>query len=200
MMSKKINIISILNGHFGSLKNEDDSFNFADCFTFKIIPIVVALLFAIFYPKLSNNTISLLVSFGSIFTALLLSVLVLIFDQETKIDDKYEKILIYKDQMDKDPTLKESITYKLIYSKNYDEKYPIKKKLLGQLYFNISFSIICALLLVLSCLIYSEIIELTFKYVQEIRQVLMFIVIAILTTIFLNILMIVKRLNVLLTN
>lgn len=199
-MSRKINIISIAQGHFRSLNNADRSFNLADCFTFKILPLGVALLFAIFYPKLSSNTISLLVNFGSIFTALLLSVLVLIFDQETKIDDKYEKFLLYKEQMKKDPTLRESMTYKLIYSRNYDEKYPVKKELLGQLYFNISFSIICALLLVLSCLIFSEIVGATFTYSQELLKLLMFIVIAILMTIFLNILMIVKRLNVLLTN
>ena len=160
----------------------------------------LAIVFALVCPKLSSNTISLLVNFGSIFTALLLSVLVLIFDQESKIDEQYEKNLLYKEQLEKNPELKESSTYKLIYSKNYDEKYPIKKQLLGQLYFNISFSIICALLLVLSCLIYSELIESNFLYVNYVIQIFLFFVIAILITIFLNILMIVKRLHVLLTN
>lgn len=199
-MSTKINIISIVKGHFRSLTNSDQSFNLADCLTFKAFPLLVAIVFALVCPKLSSNTISLLVNFGSIFTALLLSVLVLIFDQESKIDEQYEKNLLYKEQLEKNPELKESSTYKLIYSKNYDEKYPIKKQLLGQLYFNISFSIICALLLVLSCLIYSELIESNFLYVNYVIQIFLFFVIAILITIFLNILMIVKRLHVLLTN
>ncbi|MBV7310242.1 hypothetical protein KVY11_16375 [Acinetobacter sp. CWB-G5] len=199
-MSTKINIISIVKGHFRSLTNSDNSFNLADCLTFKAFPLLVAIVFALVCPKLSSNTISLLVNFGSIFTALLLSVLVLIFDQESKIDEQYEKNLLYKEQLEKNPELKESSTYKLIYSKNYDEKYPIKKQLLGQLYFNISFSIICALLLVLSCLIYSELIESNFLYVNYVIQIFLFFVIAILITIFLNILMIVKRLHVLLTN
>lgn len=199
-MSTKINIISIVKGHFSSLTNSDHSFNLADCLTFKVFPLLLAVVFALVCPKISTNTISLLVNFGSIFTALLLSVLVLIFDQESKIDEQYEKNLLYKEQLERNPELKESSTYKLIYSKNYDEKYPIKKQLLGQLYFNISFSIICALLLVLICLGYSELSESNFLNVNYIIQIFLFFIIAILITIFLNILMIVKRLHVLLTN
>jgi len=199
-MSTKINIISIVKGHFDSLKNSDNSFNFADYITFKIFPLLLGIGFALYCPKISYNTISLLVNFGSIFTALLLSVLVLIFDQESKIDEQYEKSLIYKEQMDKNPELKDSIAYKTIYSKNYDEKYPIKKQLLEQLYFNISFSIICSLLLVLSCLLYSELSNSVCTYVIYIIKILLFFIISILITIFLNILMIVKRLHVLLTN
>jgi hypothetical protein len=199
-MSKKINIISIVKGHFNSLNNSDKSFNFADCLTFKILPVGIALLFAFFYQGFTNNTLSLLVSFGSIFTALLLSVLVLIFDQETNIDDRYEKVLLYKEQMERDPSLKESATYRMIYSRNYDEKYPVKKELLRQLYYNISFSIICSLLLILTCLIYSENIGKTFTYAIYFTDFLKFLVIVVLITIFLNILMIVKRLNALLTN
>lgn len=95
-MSKKIDVLSIIEGHWYSLRNSDGSFNIYDFLTFFIFPLFLSSLSVFFISKVSTDTISLLVNFGSIFTALLLSVLVLIFDQENKIDEHYEKYLIFK--------------------------------------------------------------------------------------------------------
>ncbi|HAV5585614.1 TPA: hypothetical protein JI121_14905 [Acinetobacter baumannii] len=149
--------------------------------------------------EITEGTLSLLVNFGSIFTALLLSVLVLIFDQENKIDEQYEKYLLFKEEIDKNPSLNDSAAYRWIFSKNLDENYTDKKALLRQLYFNISFSIVVALLLVLVCLIYSKVGELTHTvYTCISSKILIFLIAFLMLTIFLNILMIVKRMHTML--
>lgn len=199
-MSKKINVLSIINGHCSSLKNSDGTFNFYDFMTFLIIPLCLSSIAAFFIKSMSDPTISLLVNFGSIFTALLLSVLVLIFDQENKADEQYEKHLLFKEEIEKNPGLNNSPAYTWIFSRNLDENYPDKKVLLKQLYFNISFSIIISLFLVLLCLIYSnlEVIK-NLTLLLVIKKVMIFLTVFSMLTIFLNILMIVKRMHVMLT-
>ncbi|EXC24852.1 hypothetical protein RFY44_05765 [Acinetobacter bereziniae] len=200
-MSKKINILSIITGHCASLRNSDKSFNLIDFITFFIAPLVLATLGMSYVQKLTDGTISLLVNFGSIFTALLLSVLVLIFDQENKADEQYEKYLIFKEDLEKNPKLSDSAAYSWIFSRNLDENYFIKKDLLKELYYNISFSIVVSLLLVLFCLIYSNINLLTnVNYQMYSIKILVFLISFLMITIFLNILMIVKRMHVMLTN
>lgn len=200
-MSKKIDIFSIISGHCSSLRNSDGSFNLYDFITFFILPLAVAIFGALYIPKLSEGTISLLVNFGSIFTALLLSVLVLIFDQENKADEQHEKYLLYKEEMDRNPSLSMSVAHTWIFNRNLDESYHDKKVLLKQLYFNISFSIIVSLLLVLLCLLYSNINLLGgVEYENIAIKIMVFAITFLMITIFLNILMIVKRMHVMLTS
>ncbi|WP_347473242.1 hypothetical protein ABEF86_16710 (plasmid) [Acinetobacter thermotolerans] len=199
-MSRKIDIFSIVRGHCSTLTNSDGTFNIYDIFTFCVLPLIFSGLASYYISKFSDDTLSLLVNFGSIFTALLLSVLVLIFDQENKIDEQYEKYLLFKEEIEKNPNLNESSAYRWIYSRNLDENYWDKKKLLNQLYFNISFSIVISLFLVLICLIYSKIIESTHNiYICFTSKFLIFFITFSLITIFLNILMIVKRMHTMLT-
>ncbi|QAB40068.1 hypothetical protein EHF38_06860 [Acinetobacter baumannii] len=198
-MSKKIDIISIIQGHCSTLGNSDGTFNKYDFFTFYILPLILSGLAVYYMSEITEGTLSLLVNFGSIFTALLLSVLVLIFDQENKIDEQYEKYLLFKEEIDKNPSLNDSAAYRWNFSKNLDENYTDKKALLRQLYFNISFSIVVALLLVLVCLIYSKVGELTHTvYTCISSKILIFLIAFLMLTIFLNILMIVKRMHTML--
>lgn len=130
-MSSKINICEILLGHIKTLKdNSTGKVSYWDIFTFFIIPIVFSIFTIVFNFKFSNDLISLLVNFGSIFTALLLSVLVLVYDQSSKLRDREKE-------------LGTNITIK------------IKKSLLDQLYYNICYSIIVAISLVMMCFIES---------------------------------------------
>ncbi|WP_158640826.1 hypothetical protein [Acinetobacter pittii] len=200
-MSRKIDILSIIEGHWYSLRNPDGSFNIFDFCTFLVLPLVLGSLSAYSIAKVSTDTISLLVNFGSIFTALLLSVLVLIFDQENKIDEHYEKYLIFKEELEKNPNLIDSPAYTYIFSKNLDENYGLKKTLLKELYFNISFSIVVSLFLVLLCLAHSKLSD--YQNVSNLcilMRVLIFFIAVSVTTLFLNILMIVKRMHVMLTS
>jgi hypothetical protein len=92
-MSSKLNVFDIISGHISTLKSADsDRLNKVDILTFFGIPLLFSILGISKDFDLDTDLTSLLVNFGSIFTALLLSVLVLIYDQENKLDDK--KILI----------------------------------------------------------------------------------------------------------
>lgn len=173
-MSKKISVLNICTEHLKTLTKRD-------LFSFLGLPIVVVIGSLLLDIRLAKDTLSLLVSFGSIFTALLLSLLVLIFDQETKLDEKAE---IWSSNQTTIP----------LFNK--------RKLLLSELYSNISFSIICSLLLVLSCLVLAQF--LSYSQPSEINNNLskwllnpVITILLILTA--LNILMILKRIHTLLT-
>jgi hypothetical protein len=178
-MSSKINICEIITGHYETLK-EDDRYNTLDVFTFVGLPILVALTSAFLKFNIDKDITSLLVNFGSIFTALLLSVMVLVYDQQGKVDN------------DKSPGLANSI----------------KKTLLHQLYYNISYSIVCSLTLVLLCFIHRvsdgaeskiEIGDFHITIAYNI-QIVTPLILAITTTIFINVVMILKRMHALLVS
>ncbi len=173
-MSKKISVINICVENFKTLTNRD-------LFSFLGLPMVLAILAIQLEIYLVKDTLSLLVSFGSIFTALLLSLLVLIFDQETKLDEKAE----YWNSS--------NLTIPM---------FQMRKKLLSELYSNISFSIICSLVLVLVCLALSQL--LSYQVPSKIniylsKWLLNPLIVALLVLTALNIFMILKRIHTLLT-
>ena len=181
-MSSKINIFSIIKGHASTLSDSSQKLSIGDIFTFYLVPFTAALIMWIAKINLDKDVCSLLVNFGSIFTALLLSVLVLVYDQEVKLQK---------------PEDNASATAKLRYKR--------KKTLLSSLYHNISYSIIIALLLVLISFIHSLIginktaIDASKDFsigINFTTPLLVFIT----TNLFLTIIMIVKRLHVLLIN
>lgn len=128
-MSSKINISIIISGHLLTLKNVGDTkVSKTDYFTFFAIPIIFSVVFYISGFKLTTEITSLLVNFGAIFTALLLSVLVLVYDQGEKLKDKNQ----------------EEVTTAILGAKEI---------LLEQLCFNICYSIVVSVALVFLCLI-----------------------------------------------
>lgn len=179
-MSSKINVYEIISGHFETLKERNGSYSTTDLFTFVGLPLS-ACFFSYFYSfNLNTNLSSLLVNFGSIFTALLLSVLVLVYDQESKLEDK----------------------------KNTDGFYDEKKELLRQLYYNISFSILCSVILVLACFIHSVVFNKTVEFtvinstytLKSDIHLITPLVAFVTANLFLNILMILKRMHALLVS
>lgn len=178
-MSSKINILEIVSGHFRTLKDTEGKTSKIDIVVFIVLPVIIGLLSASLSFNLNKDLSSLLVNFGSIFTALLLSVLVLVYEQESKLENKENKD---------------------------DINYVTKKRLLRELYYNISFSIVCSLSLVLFCFIHSIILNLVWNlsigsYTLCIKFDVFFItpiVVVISINLFLNILMIVKRMHALL--
>lgn len=127
-MSSKINVCEIISGHFNTLRNADTKkLSFYDILTFIVIPIFISIGVSYSVVMISKDLVSLLVNFSAILTALLLSVLVLVYDQETKIREK----------------------------KDTDTFYPTKKKLLQELYYNICYSIVCGVILVVFCFLVS---------------------------------------------
>lgn len=186
-MSSKINVFNIISGHFSSLlRGQGIIFIFIDFLTFVGVPLSLAVLGVFFKLNINNEVISLAVNFGAIFTALLLSVLVLVYEQESKLRDK---ILVYKEQnKDSNP----NVDYSYI-----DPYVGIKLKLMGQLYVNISYCIITSILLVASSAIALISIN-TAKYSILNVFILNPLIIFLLSHILITILMVVKRIHALL--
>ncbi|MBX9637279.1 MAG: hypothetical protein K2Q45_06990 [Nitrosomonas sp.] len=179
-MSSKLNVVEIIKGHFATLKSADrKKLSKIDLFIFVALPVSAAVAFAVLGYDINLELRSLLVNFGAIFTALLLSVLVLVYDQEGKYANKPENDAI-----------------------NHS-----KKELLRELYYNISFSIICAIGLVIVSMLHVllEKIPLDFtvlscKFAGTVGSAILTPIVVYLTiTIFLNVVMVVKRMHTLLT-
>ena len=177
-MSSKINVLEIIKGHIGTVSDGGRSF-FWDVVTFYIFPLIVSLSGILLAFDLPEETISLLVNFSAIFTALLLSVLVLVYEQESRLE----------------------------INKKTDELYSVKKALLKDLYYNICFSIVSSLFLVVVCLLHSimrkkyisiEIMDFSVNVSIStflLTPIALFVVVSLMLTI----LMIVKRMHTLLT-
>lgn len=175
-MSNRINICDIVIGHFRTLRQtSNNKIGITEFLVFIVIPIAFSIAI-VFIPLNSKDIISLLVNLGSIFSALLLSVLVLVFDQEQKLEERRE---IAEEK-----------------GKAIDPLFDIKKSVLEELYYNISYSIFCSIILVSLCLVYTSL-----KYVSVLHgYILKPLIVFILINLLLNILMILKRMHTLLVN
>lgn len=178
-MSSKINIKEIISGHIDTLKDSEGTLINGDRRTFIYFPISFSVILAIFGFNLNSELSSLLVNFGSIITALLLSVLVLVYDQKNKLKNNNEESLTSSE----------------------------KHALLDELYYNISFSILCAISLVVLCFIHTAATKLTWTFdlggdeipISINHIIISPIAIFIATSLVLAIIMIVKRMHTLLT-
>jgi hypothetical protein len=181
-MSSKINIWSIITGHIKTLNDASTGkVSILDYVTFYVSPLTIAVLFSIFGIKVTSDANSLLVNFGAIFTALLLSVLVLVYDQGEKLRGVV------------DPSRQHNID--------------LKRTLLEQLYFNICYAIVISVALVFLCLVYTflpdnvcliSISRLSFGVDFKLHLVSPLILIVVINLL-LTILMVVKRMHTLLT-
>lgn len=179
-MSSKLNVSEIVKGHFVTLKGPNGRTSYIDILVFAGFPILTAILSFALGADLNKEVRSLLVNFGAIFTALLLSVLVLVYDQESNYSD----------------------------IKINDHIGNRKKALLRELYYNISYSIVCSIGLVIFSMLHSLFGDIPLKIsifsvgVDEMIGpiILTPIVTFFSVTIFLNVLMVVKRMHVLLTS
>lgn len=178
-MSSKLNVAEIIRGHFATLRTTEGLRSRFDIFSFTIIPLLITGALWLAHYDLTSELRSLLVNFGAIFTALLLSVLVLVYDQERKCGE--------------------------IESTNALARQ--RKKLLHDLYYNISFSIICAIALVIASMIHAVVGAYPIKFSlgpcqisESVGSIFVTpLVVYITATVFLNVVMIVKRMHALLT-
>lgn len=178
-MSSKVNVTEIILGHIATLSDPTGQRSIGDYVTFFLIPGLLSVLGIIAGYNLNKDVSSMLVNFGAIFTALLLSVLVLVYDQENKLNA----------------------------SATTDPMFDAKKNLLSQLYYNICFSIITSIILVGLCFVHSVIYRLTSTFtVSEIIYTFSYakylvtpVVIFVTANLMLTIVMIVKRLHAMLT-
>lgn len=87
-MSSKIDLRDIVRDHFSSLKSNQGCFSIQDGIVFFGIPLFLSAIFLASGKALGEPIVSMLVNFGSIFTALLLSVLMLVYEQQNKLEDR----------------------------------------------------------------------------------------------------------------
>ena len=130
-MSSKVNVLTIVYKHWSTLvDSRSGKTSISDLLCFIGVPAAVFFLVVILEVKLNSGTNSILVNFGSIFTALLLSVLVLVYDQRSKIDSNESSV---------------------------DRVLQVKEIVLDQLFCNICYSILISIVMVVMCLL-SEIV------------------------------------------
>lgn len=181
-MSSKINIWSIVAGHISTLNDASSGkVSLVDYFTFYGIPLSIAFLLSFLGIKVTSDANSLLVSFGAIFTALLLSVLVLVYDQGEKLRN--------------------------VNAESKSHNIELKKNLLEQLYFNICYAVVASVVLVFFCLIYTFLpgdplnISVSKLIIDFDLKLYLFspLIMMVVMNLLLTILMVVKRMHTLLT-
>ncbi|WP_336879610.1 hypothetical protein [Providencia rettgeri] len=183
-MSSKINIFYLIKGHLNTLRSADNHrLSWSDIATFFIVPAAIAYLIVIIGLGINKDLISILVNFSAIITALLLSVLVLVYEQGNKLREKAPKD---KSALDN-----------------------AKEILLDAIYYNICYSILSGALLITLCFIISlTYSKIGFLFNSETlitalvcikKYIIVPVIIFLFIHLLLNIIMIVKRMHVLLT-
>lgn len=85
----KINILSIITDHISTLKNyRTGKYKKIDFMIFFILPIIIAIILAVLHPLLTEQTPNALLISLSVFTALMLNLLMLIYNLLSGIDEK----------------------------------------------------------------------------------------------------------------
>lgn len=130
-MSSKINISNIWAGHLSTLCDDTTGrTSKIDIITFYITPALVAILIGYYSVSLSSETIGLIVTIGAILTGLLLNLLILVYDQKKNLP-------------------------KVDQNSNNWQKTQLRHTVIEQLYYNIAYSTLISLFLVIISVIHS---------------------------------------------
>lgn len=145
-MSSKISVTHIIKSHYETLFTSSSiNAKIADAIIFFILPLAISILAMWAGLVADNDLVSLCVNFGSIFTALLLSVLVLVYDQENKIIDKIRDANSRYSEEENDES---AISARILSQRLRSPKDDNKRVLMKELYANIAYCIVISVLLV----------------------------------------------------
>lgn len=134
-MSIKIDVRQILKEHIKSLSYSDGRVRLLDLLTFFGLPLICAVFFVFKGWVLNNNVLGTFVNLGSIFSALLISVLVMIFDQSQKMTARLKEL-----PQGTDPNFRKLLSG--------------KRDGMSELFANTAYAIVVSILLVFSALGY----------------------------------------------
>ena len=136
-MIAKIDVREIVATHFASLIDGKGNQQWGDWLLFLGIPVACALMMIVKKGEwvLNSDSLSTFVNLGSIFTALFISVLMLVFDQMQKTDDKL-KALAAEENSD------------FVYRDNLFARLMLMKEVIA----NIAYSVVVSILLVFTAL------------------------------------------------
>lgn len=173
-MSTKINVSSIVKNHLCTLVDDRTGRkSIFDFLTFVMVPLAIAVAFAIYDIQMSKDFRNGVITFGAIFSALLMSVLVLVYDQiKSNNNEKKQK------------------------GENSSVDLNARGKLLNQINSNICFTLLSAVIAVLLSL--SQIIAVEYALSFLNRFIITPIIIFLTMSMFLVTIMIVKRMYLLL--
>lgn len=176
-MSDKINVYEIIKGHFSTLRNyHTGKICKSDIFVFIVVPLLIVIANMFLGMSIGKELRAALINFGAIFSALLISVLVLVYDQKNKLATKLKDKESNQDNL---PNLNALSTT------------------LHELYSNICFAILTSLMLVVFSMI--QIILIDLKITGLNLYLFNPLIIFCICTIILTTLMIIKRLHKLLS-
>jgi hypothetical protein len=182
-MSSKINIFGVIKGHLSTLIDAKTSkISLLDITTFYLFPITLAVACSYLHIDFSKEATNLLVTAGALFTGLLLNLLILVYDQKSKLAP-----------VDSDLP-------------NWS-KIQVRHTVLKELYYNISYSTFMSVMIVVLAIVHLFIIDKVIKIPTSLSSsidiscittspALMFIGINLVLTI----LMIIKRIYTLLSS
>jgi len=172
-MSAKIDIRIIISNHLKTLVDTNDEMVRSDYFIFFGLPFFLAIFFVYKNYILNSNVVSTLVNFGAIFSALLISVLIMVYDQ-------YQKLCHAQIENEDMASIKDIERRKII---------------IQQMYHNISYCILLSIILVVCALLYQA-LEPSYSLS---RYVLMPLNVFVTGNLLLTILMVLKRTYLLIT-
>lgn len=88
----KINVFWLIKNHISSLKDDGSTkLSFIDLTLHFLFPIAASGLVCFFFKVMPSSVVGIMVNFGSITTALLMSAVVMVYDQKSKIIEKKDK-------------------------------------------------------------------------------------------------------------
>ncbi len=88
----KINIYWLIKNHIASLKEDGaTSLSKPDLWLHFIFPLIASFFVCLFFKVMPTSVVGIMVNFGSITTALLMSAVVMVYDQKSKIIDKRDR-------------------------------------------------------------------------------------------------------------
>ncbi|MBW5835172.1 hypothetical protein [Yersinia enterocolitica] len=180
----KINIYWLIRNHIDSLK-EGNSTNLSgsDLWLHFILPVIISFLVCLFFKVMPSSVVGIMVNFGSITTALLMSAVVMVYDQKSKIIEKLEKEQETTNVVDKIATYRRSIA------------------LYKELCQNICFAILTSIIIVIMSAILSFYdAKMTIAIYQYFFIVVSFICYSLFISTMITFLMILKRFSIILDN
>lgn len=187
----KINIWQVLVKHYRTMTDQRGVTLRQDIFIHFFLPVMLSVVVCMLYGTMKSSISSVFVNFGAITTALLMSAVIMIYDQKQKTIFKISVIIENKKIEDK-----ESTTNLIALETN--------KKVYQQLCHNVAYAILTSVILVIASVIISffpekkEILELIYFLVPA--YILSFIAYAAFFATVITFLMVIKRFSFILDN
>ncbi|CAM7448928.1 TPA: hypothetical protein MNL20_002918 [Klebsiella pneumoniae] len=181
----KINILQVILKHYKTMSDGKGNTLMDDIIVHFVIPLAISLFLCLTYGVMKPSIASVFVNFGAITTALLMSAVIMIYDQKQKTIFKISDIEENKKPTTNIPTLE------------------INKKVYDQLCHNVSYAILTSVILVISSVVISFLPEkdiFTKLYFSIPAYLLSYVAYSAFFTTVITFLMVIKRFSNILDN